>query len=112
MFALQPDVDTKRVYEARIGLYLGAGEAIYSRKFQHLYFCDTQNLIVSTVLSAVYSGRRQTLTIQPVLMDQLRFFEIAKKVELDYATFKVVNAALTISGVKVKAEPPRHILEN
>ncbi len=98
---LPPDVDERRIYEARIVIQLDAGEAIYSDRLKHLYFCDAPTKPISEIIASVFAGLNRPSKVEPVLIDELKFIAVGKKVSLEDDELIPVCAALELVGVHV-----------
>ncbi|MDH3637052.1 MAG: hypothetical protein OES09_01130 [Gammaproteobacteria bacterium] len=98
---LPPGVDERRIYEARIVIQLDAGQAIYSERVKHLYFCDSPTKPISQAITSVFAGLNRPTRIEPVLIDELKFIAVGKKISLDNDELVAVCAALRLIGVEV-----------
>ncbi|MDH3381013.1 MAG: hypothetical protein OEQ39_29225 [Gammaproteobacteria bacterium] len=98
---LPPGVNERRIYEARIVIQLDAGQAIYSERVKHLYFCDSPTKSISDAITSVFAGLKRPSKIEPVLIDELKFIAVGKKIALDDDELVAVCAALRLIGVEV-----------
>ncbi len=98
---LPPGVNERRIYEARIVIQLDGGQAIYSDRVKHLYFCDSPAKPISDTIKSVFCGMGRPARIEPVLIDELKFIAVGKKIALDDDELVAVCAALRLIGVEV-----------
>jgi len=87
--------------EAEIVYHLGIGTVYFCPVRQTLYFCDSMDLSISSLIEKVLKTKSLNAVIEKVYLDHLHYLSIANKIKLDSTTIKTVLVALRISGVQI-----------
>ena len=99
---LQPNVSEERIFEARIAIQLNAGQVIYSRQLNRLYFHDSIDKRIAPTIKSVLSGLGKRVEIEPILIDEHRFIAVGHKLSVEPEAFVAVRTALRLVGVELE----------
>lgn len=94
----------ERIYESRIGSYLGPRTCVYSSVLGRLYYWNSAGLSIGDCVQQVLRGMGLRRRAQAIKMDQHGFFQIANRIELDAREFKAVHLALKLLGAAVRVD--------
>ncbi|GJL81325.1 MAG: hypothetical protein DHS20C01_09590 [marine bacterium B5-7] len=106
---LMPDVDRSRVYESRLVHLLSRDTAVYCTRSARLYFWESDNGQVRTIIERALSSMGVPYSDAPVIMDNKGVFNAPRKVAICAQAFATVAVALRLGGVRLRISDPVHI---
>ncbi len=96
-----PHVDALRVFESRVGYYLGRDRVIYSTRLASLYFWEGDAGRVQQILSSTLAALGLPYRDTPVVIDNKGVFRGPRKLSLAGEALSVVSVALRVAGIEM-----------